>query len=67
MIGKRKRIRQQLKHGAKATPHELASCYGKIRYEKHEKERALEGRPSFIKFYKCKHCPYFHIGRRKEK
>lgn len=67
MIGKKKRIRRQLqnKHN-KLSPHELASCYGKIRYSKQDRESALLNRPPSVKFYKCQHCPYYHIGKRKE-
>lgn len=67
MISKRKRIRQQLRRGSAASPKELASCYGKIRYRKEDRDRALAGRPDRIKFYKCQFCDWYHIGRRKEK
>lgn len=65
--GKRKTIRQQLRRNPNQNPRELASCYGKIRYNKQDKERALENRPHFIKFYRCQFCPYYHIGRRPRK
>lgn len=63
-IGKRKHIRMKLRKGKNLNPRELASCYGKIRYTKEEKVRALAGRPDFIHFYRCDFCKYFHIGRK---
>lgn len=64
MIGKRKRIRQQLRAG-KASPDYLASCYGKIRHTKDSAKMELLSKPDYIKFYKCRHGDHYHIGRRK--
>lgn len=63
MIGKRKRIRQQLRKGKK-NPDELASCYGKIRHTKLEAKIEVAKKPSFIKAYKCRYGDHYHIGRK---
>lgn len=59
---KRIRIRRQVKQTG-IDPKEAASCYGKIRHDKREAYARAEGL-STMKAYKCKYCPYFHVGRR---
>lgn len=63
-IGKRKHIRMKLRKGKNLNPRELAGCYGKVRYSKQERTRALDGRPGFVHFYKCDFCPNYHLGRK---
>lgn len=63
-MGKRQWIRQRIKNNPAANPRKLASCEGKIRYEKKDRQQALENRPSNIHFYKCDFCRYYHIGRK---
>lgn len=65
--GKKKRIKRQLrKSGGKFKPDYLASCYGKIRHGSYEEASiAASEKPSIVKPYKCRHCKYYHIGRRK--
>lgn len=63
-IGKRKHIRMKIRKGVSKNPRQLAGCEGKVRYEKTDRERALAGRPSFVHFYKCDYCKYYHLGRR---
>jgi len=66
MGGKRSKIRQRLRRGGKETPHELASCYGKVRHATYEQAKAASlEKPHFVKPYKCQHCKFYHIGRRK--
>ena len=63
-IGKRRHIRAKLRKNPTLNPRYLAACYGKIRYGKADKERALAGKPSSVKFYHCDFCKFYHIGRR---
>lgn len=65
-IGKRKYIRQRTRKDPHLNPRQMAACYGKVRYQKTDKDKALAGRPDFVKFYKCDFCKFYHIGRRKE-
>lgn len=67
MVGKRKRIRRQLRRNGKLNPLMLASCYGKIRHVKRDRKTALENRPSSVRFYKCKFCAWWHIGKLRDK
>lgn len=63
MIGKRKRIRIQLRRNPEPGPHYYASCYGKIRrtkYEANEESRLNTA----VKPYKCHYCNFYHVGRR---
>lgn len=65
MRNKRMRIRRRLRRIGKETPHELASCYGKVRHENYEQAKAAASqKPHFVKPYKCVHCKFYHIGRR---
>lgn len=61
---KRSRIRAAKRKDSHANVKKLASCDGKIRYEKYQRTEALakypEGR---VKFYKCQFCRWYHIGR----
>jgi len=58
-------IKRKIRNGAKQSPHELASCYGKIRHSNYEAARtANANKIDFVKPYKCQHCPYYHVGRR---
>lgn len=70
MRGKRTRIRRTIaaaqKRGKHLNPKELAACYGKIRYSKERAKARAEG-VSTMKFYKCKFCEYYHVGRRPRK
>ncbi len=53
-----------IKNGAKQSPHELVSCYGKIRYNSYEEaKRKNAAKYGLVKAYKCKHCEYYHVGR----
>ena len=61
-IGKRKRIRKQLQKTGGKDPHYFASCYGKVRYTKEQAKERQEG-VSTMKWYKCKWCPDYHVGR----
>ena len=70
MIGKRLRIRKQLKTAAKkhssVSPKYLASCYGKIKHSSYEEAKAsADLKPEIVKPYKCQFCSSYHIGRRK--
>lgn len=65
MIGKRKYIRSIKRRDPTRNTRELASCYGKVRYAKTDRERALENRPSRVTFYKCDFCKNYHLGRKK--
>lgn len=64
-LSKHDYIKQRLTNNPKLNPKYLAACYSKIRYTKEEREKALNGRPDFIKFYKCSFCEWYHIGRSK--
>ena len=65
MIGKRKKIRQQLRNGVAKSPKELASCTGKIRHSSYEAaKRSNDKKIAFVRPYKCEWCPFYHVGRR---
>jgi hypothetical protein len=65
MRGKRGDIRRRIRAGAKQSPHELASCYGKIRHSTYEAAVKNNAQKiGLVKAYKCKHCPYYHVGRK---
>lgn len=67
MIGKRKKIRRQLKTNVSSNPKLLSSCYGKIRHNSYEAAKvANEKKINFVRPYKCQFCPYYHVGRRKQ-
>jgi len=64
-IGKKKWIRQQKRKGNTTTNLELASCYGKLRYNTRKEAKIVtESKPDIVKSYKCKFCKFFHIGRK---
>lgn len=66
MLNKRKYIRDRLKRGSVQTPHELASCYGKIRHSTYAAAKeAASKKPSPVRVYKCKHCDFYHIGKKR--
>ena len=63
-IGKRKYIRMMVNNGHK-DPKELASCYGKVRFNTYEDAKVQSDRkPEIVKPYHCKYCGKYHIGRR---
>lgn len=67
MKGKRARINRMLRRQNKEhkSPDYFASCHGKIRYDSFEQaQNASLEKPSIVKAYKCRHCAYYHIGRR---
>lgn len=66
MIGKRKHIRMKLRSGAR-NPKQLASCHGKIRYDKKAAHTEADNKPANVKAYKCKFCAYYHVGRQQGK
>lgn len=64
---KRKNIKQQLSRGSKFTAKQLASCIGKIRHSSYEiAKKNNTDKLTFVKPYKCKFCPYYHVGRKKK-
>lgn len=64
---KRKTIKRKLSRGSKQSAKELASCFGKIRHVTYEKAKEYnKEKLCFVKPYKCKFCPYYHVGRKKE-
>lgn len=65
MIGKRKRIRRQLQRTHGQGSDYYASCYGKIRMTKPDAKARAEG-VSTMKWYKCRHCEHYHVGRKPE-
>ena len=62
--GKRQRIRAlQRKRGPIDTKY-YASCDGKRRWDKSQREIALSQYPDgAVKFYKCQYGPHYHVGR----
>lgn len=66
-IGKRKRIRQQLRGNISEPkdPKYLASCYGKVRRTKEDAYELAKDLPN-MKAYKCSYCGNgtYHVGRR---
>lgn len=64
-MNKRKRIKQQLRRAKQAvSPRYLASCYGKVRHTKESARAAAAEKPSIVRAYRCKYCPWYHIGRK---
>lgn len=65
MGSKKNMIRRKIARGDKHTAHELASCYGKIRHNTYtDAVTANVIKIDFVKPYKCRYCPYYHVGRR---
>lgn len=66
MLGKRQIIRRILRKSKRPlSPKYLASCHGKVRHATYEEAKAAAAlKPEKVKPYKCKFCPYYHIGRR---
>lgn len=65
MGAKRSIIRKRIAKGAKQSPKELASCYGKIRHASYEAaKKANADKIDKVRPYKCKFCPFYHVGRR---
>lgn len=66
MSGKRSRIKKTIanaqKRGKHLDPKKLASCYGKIRHS-NEHAKARANGIDTMKFYKCRFCDYYHVGR----
>lgn len=72
MVGKHKRIktavRQAQKRGKHLNPKQLASCTGKIRHSTYEAAKSHNAQKGdAVKAYKCKFCPYYHVGRAPKK
>lgn len=58
-------IRDKQRKGNNTNTFEMASCYGKIRFDK----RAARGRAaeiSGVRAYKCKFCKHWHVGGKHE-
>ena len=65
MGSKKNMIRKRIARGSKQSAKELASCYGKIRHASYEAAaKKNEIKIDFVRPYKCKFCPYYHVGRR---
>lgn len=62
MGSKRARVRRLTKQTGK-NPKELASCYGKIRYDRLGAKQRADG-ISTMKAYNCRFCDYWHVGRK---
>mgnify|MGYP001216273473 FL=1 len=68
-MGHKKQYIKKMVRANGYNPEEMASCYGKVRYQniQEAKEQAalLSYRDQVV--YKCKFCRFYHIGRRPKK
>ena len=61
---KNQRIPRAKRKNPSVNVKKMASCDGKIRYVKRDRERALAKYPvGAVKFYNCNYCDYYRIGR----
>ena len=61
-------LRNAQKRGVVMDPKELASCVGKIRYTSYEDARSHNALKDYaVNPYKCKFCPNYHVGRKRNR
>lgn len=61
-MGKQSRIRKMIK-STNMSPHYLASCYGKIKFNTYAEAEEAASRINNAEAYKCKYGAHYHRGR----